>query len=89
MDVESETYEVYALRSLKDGKRYIGITVNSDSRLASHNWGRTRSTKARRPFVLVHVEIAKNRLEARNREKYLKSAAGRRFLDDLEANGLK
>ncbi len=32
-------YYVYVLESLKDGKRYIGFTVNPKTRLETHNKG--------------------------------------------------
>ena len=69
-------YYVYFLKSKKDGKLYIGISQNPDKRLAQHNNGKTFSTKSRRPFELIYKEQHSTRLEARNREKYLKSYYG-------------
>ena len=74
---------VYVLRSLRDGKRYVGITDNVAKRLRQHNRGEVTSTKGRRPFAVVYEEHVGDTAEGRAREKYLKSAAGRRFLDDL------
>lgn len=67
---------VYILRSDKDGKLYVGITANVENRLAYHNAGRVRSTKNRRPFQLIHVEVCPTRMAAREREVYLKSYKG-------------
>jgi putative endonuclease len=72
---------VYVLRSDMDGHRYIGMTENVANRLAEHNAGRVRSTASRRPFRVELVEEFLTRAEARQREKYLKSGAGRRFLN--------
>jgi putative endonuclease len=41
----SETFFVYAIRSLKDGRIYVGISADPSSRLKQHNSGKTRSTK--------------------------------------------
>ena len=50
-------WRVYVLRSLKDGRHYVGITSRPlDERLQRHNAGRVRSTKGRRPLVLAHSE---------------------------------
>ena len=71
---------VYALRSVKDGELYIGISQNPDKRLDSHNKGVTKSTRRRRPFVLIFRELCNSRKEAREREKYYKSRIGREKL---------
>jgi len=68
----SDTYYVYILRSLKDGNFYTGHTSDIKDRLARHNRGEVRSTKARRPFSLVYWEVFKTRSEAMKRERKLK-----------------
>ena len=67
---------------MKDNKFYTGITNNLDRRIKEHNQGKksTLSTKNRGPFQLVYCEQLLDRPAARQREKYFKSAAGRRFL---------
>ena len=74
-------YFVYVLKSLKDGKRYTGISDNVKRRLKEHNRGNTRSTKNRTPFILEYTEKYQDRFSARKREKYFKSAAGRKWLN--------
>ncbi|EKE20080.1 MAG: hypothetical protein ACD_8C00056G0005 [uncultured bacterium] len=69
-------YYVYMLRSLKDNNLYVGISHNPSIRVTQHNAGKTSSTKSRRPFVLIYKELYPSRIEAREREKYLKSYAG-------------
>ena len=64
---------VYILQSEKDKKFYTGYTANVDLRLKAHNDGKVKSTKHRRPFVLVKVENFATRREAMWREWELKS----------------
>ena len=69
-------YFVYILRSLKDQQHYVGLTENVARRLDEHNQGKSKSTKHRRPFVVIYKEHYPTREEARVREKYLKSYKG-------------
>jgi len=71
--------QVYALQSMKDCGLYIGISKDPNDRLLQHNAGMTRSTKNRRPFVLIYKERCNSRIDARNKEKYYKSGCGREF----------
>ena len=50
------TYFVYILTSLKDSKRYIGMTSDLNRRLNEHNSGKVKSTKNRRPLELIYTE---------------------------------
>ena len=74
-------YYVYVLKSERDGKRYIGITKNVNVRLKDHNRGKVRSTYKRQPLKLLYQEEYATTGEAKNRERYLKSGAGREWLD--------
>ncbi len=69
-------YFVYILKSIKDSKYYIGQTENLSDRLNKHNVGQVKSTRNRRPFVLIKSEIFDTRSEARKRENYLKKLKG-------------
>ncbi len=69
----SDTYYVYILRSLKDDNFYTGHTADVKGRLARHNRGDVRSTKARRPFVVVYFEPCRTRSEAMKRERKIKT----------------
>ena len=73
-------YLVYAIRSGKDGRIYVGMCANFETRLKEHNAGKTKSTKGFRPWKLIYLEEAIDRVEARKREKYLKSGVGKEFL---------
>jgi putative endonuclease len=70
---------VYVLYSDTFKRFYVGIADNIESRLRNHNTSKVKSTKAFIPWRIVHVEEFNNKQEARVREKYLKSAAGRRW----------
>ncbi|MDO8549547.1 MAG: GIY-YIG nuclease family protein [Ignavibacteria bacterium] len=76
-------FTVYILKSLKDLKRYIGLTENLERRIKEHNTGLVKSTKSRRPLELIHIEGFENKIEAQNREKFYKTGAGREYLKKL------
>jgi putative endonuclease len=71
---------VYVLRSLVDKQFYVGLTNDVSERLSMHNAGLVSSTKLRVPFELVYWEGCLNRGDAAQREKYLKTAWGKRYL---------
>ena len=75
--------KVYVLISIVDGSQYVGMSDNVDLRLEYHNRGKVKSTKSKAPWKVFYQEEFQNRNEARIREKYLKSAAGRRFRKNL------
>jgi putative endonuclease len=77
----------YALRSERDGGLYIGMTCDVERRLKEHNSGYNRSTKSRAPLRLIYSEQCASRIEAREREKYLKSGKGREFLKSWNGMG--
>ena len=65
-------YYVYLLKSLKDKKLYIGYSNDLKKRLEKHREGKVKSTKYRRPLVLVYYEAYKSEEDAKEREKQLK-----------------
>jgi putative endonuclease len=71
---------VYALRSLADRQFYVGLTNDLPARLQLHNAGLVASTKRRMPLELIYWEGCLNRGDAAQREKYLKTAWGKRYL---------
>lgn len=73
-------YYVYVIRSIKDFNLYTGFTSDLKKRFSEHNKGMNFSTKNRRPFELIYYEAALNELDAKAREKYLKSGMGKRYL---------
>ncbi|WP_337866179.1 GIY-YIG nuclease family protein [Ignavibacterium sp.] len=79
-------YFVYILYSENYKKTYVGFTNNLERRLKEHNAGRSKYTKRYSPWRLVYSEEFQNEIEARLKEKYFKSAAGRRKIKKLLLN---
>ena len=71
---------VYVLRSEINGYFYVGMSQNVYERIAEHNRGKTKSTKAYKPWTLFFFETFPTRIEARKREVYLKSGIGKEFI---------
>jgi putative endonuclease len=72
-------YTVYVLKDVK-GKHYKGLTNDLERRLREHKSGHTITTSKMQGLKLVYSETFNTFPEARAREKYFKTAAGRRFL---------
>lgn len=79
---------VYVLRSLKDKMFYVGFTKNLKQRLEAHNRGQVPATKRRTPLELVYWEGCLNQADATQREKYLKTAWGKRYIKNRLKNYL-
>ena len=75
-----EFYYTYVLKSEKDNKFYTGYTNDIKRRFEEHNNGLVKSTKNRRPFILIYFEACLNQQDATHREKYLKTFHGKMFL---------
>ncbi len=73
-------YYTYILRSNKNGKLYKGQTSDLQERLKSHNAGKTQSTKHGIPWEIIYSEAFDTRAAALDRERYFKTAAGRRWI---------
>ena len=74
---------VYILVSELKGLRfYVGMTENIERRKTEHNGGKVKSTKGYIPWKLFSVEKFKTRIEAREREKYLKSGSAKERIKD-------
>jgi len=78
MKKEKEFF-VYILFSNIFEKFYVGMTNNLNRRIKQHNSKQVLSTKAFVPWSIIYNEKFETRTDARQREKYLKSAAGRRW----------
>ena len=74
---------LYVIQSLNHNFRYVGITNNLEKRIEQHNRGYNISTKQYKPFKLLLSESFNDYKEARQREVFLKSGQGRKFLDSL------
>jgi putative endonuclease len=73
-------YYVYILSSREDKGNYVGCTKNLKSRFEEHNKGQVSSTSKRKPFDLLYYEACRNYKDALRREKYLKTAHGKRYI---------
>lgn len=73
----------YFLLSLKDKKTYTGSTNNIQRRLREHNLGKVKATKNRIPLKLIYFEKFNTKKEARLREKYYKTCAGRKKMKKI------
>ena len=75
-------HTVYVLRSLRNGRHYVGFTSRSlERRLEEHNRGYPKGwTSHNGPFEVVYQEAYECEREARARERFLKSGRGREWL---------
>lgn len=81
-------FYTYVLKSYKDKNLYVGFTKNLQRRIEEHNSGKVTSTKARTPFQLVYWEGCLDQTDAIQREKYLKTAWGKRYIKNRIKNYL-
>ncbi len=76
-------FEVYLLYSIKFDSFYIGHTIDLKRRLEEHNSGKTRSTGGKAPWVVAYTEKFKTRIEAIQRELFLKKQRNKSFYKKL------
>ncbi len=82
-------YYCYILRSLKNGKLYIGSSKDLKGRLQSHNKGENKATKPNIPYELVFYSGFKSKQDAINNEQYFKTTAGWKRIHKMLENCLK
>jgi putative endonuclease len=73
-------YFAYVIKSIEHDYLYKGHCQDLERRIHQHNSGMTESIRPYIPFKLIYCEQFESEREAIEREKYFKSAAGRRFL---------
>ena len=76
-------YYIYWIIDRKNKKTYVGHTDNIERRVKEHKNKTTQSTRFFEEFEIHILEEIRERNEARQREKYWKSAAGRKKLKIL------
>ena len=76
-------FVVYVLKSVARNYLYVGLTGNFKKRFNQHQLGQNKTTKPYLPFEIVLLQNFPTRLEARAREKYLKSGSGKEYLRSL------
>ncbi len=82
-------YYCYILQSQKDRSLYIGYTADLKKRFIQHNNGENKATKPHIPYKLIFYEAFLNRVDAENRERYLKGGYGRKTINTLLNRYLK
>jgi len=82
-------YYIYILQSLKNKSLYIGYTSNLKERFKKHNLGENKATKPFILYKLIFYEAFLNRIDAKNREKYLKGGYGRKTINKMLNKYLK
>ena len=73
-------YYTYVIRSINRNYIYVGLTNNIGRRVNQHQNGKEKTTAPYRPFDLLFTEQFNSRIDARNREKYLKSGIGKEWI---------
>jgi putative endonuclease len=76
-------YYVYAIKSLTRNYIYVGLTDDTERRISQHNNKKEKTTRSFAPFKTILIEKYDTRIEARIREKYLKSGIGKEYLKSL------
>lgn len=71
-------FVAYLLKSEKDGRYYIGQTTDLPRRLKMHNNGEVKSTKNRRPLILLGYKTFSTSEDARYFEYQLKHHSDRK-----------
>ena len=74
---------VYVLYSEVNDSLYVGFTHNLKKRIAEHNKGLNFSTKPYVPWTLIYYEAHTEENDARRRENYLKTSAGKQALNKM------
>ena len=72
-----------------NGMRYVGITNDLTRRLRDHNHGKTKGGQILGSFQVIHTERHLDHAAAREREVFLKSGQGRKWLNKLESENAK
>jgi putative endonuclease len=80
-------YSVYILRSLKNGKSYIGYTSKEvGQRLEEHNIGSNVWTGQNRPFKIACYKSFFCKQDGMHRERFYKTGIGRSFIKLIISN---
>lgn len=69
-------FTVYILQNTLTKRFYTGSTNDIKRRIDEHNRGQTKSTKRNGEWVLVYFEKFRTNIEAKKREKVIKSYKG-------------
>jgi len=76
-------FVTYVLYSTKFDKIYIGYSSSLIQRFYSHNIFSTKGYTIKfRPWIVVYTEFFESKKDAINRERWLKSGIGRKFIKE-------
>ena len=78
---------VYILQSLRDGRFYVGSTINLEQRLKHHFGGFTPSTKRFEQIKLVFSQEYPTLKKARMIEKKLKKLKRKDYVEKIVKDG--
>ena len=78
---------LYILKSLINGRYYIGSTIDLPRRLIEHNSGKSKYTNLTRPFELVFNKEFNEVSDARRIEYKLKKFKSRKILEKIISDG--
>ncbi|OGD70867.1 hypothetical protein A3A84_00610 [Candidatus Collierbacteria bacterium RIFCSPLOWO2_01_FULL_50_23] len=70
--ISKSHFHIYILQSEVDGTFYVGYTADVEKRLKQHNAGRSTYTNKHRPYRLIYTETFIAKMDAKNRERYIK-----------------
>mgnify|MGYP001611347262 CR=1 FL=1 len=88
-DISNGTwFYTYVLMCEKTKTWYTGTTNNLKGRLEQHQNGKVYYTKSRLPARLIYFEACLNKSDAYQRERYLKTGMGKRYLKNRIKRGL-
>jgi len=68
------------LKSLKDGRLYVGYSKDLRKRLLKHKRKEVYTTKRMGEIELIFYEVFKKEEDAKRRERYFKTTKGKRVL---------
>jgi len=75
---------VYAIFDKIIKEIYVGMTNDLERRLSEHKRGQSKYTKKFIDFILIYKEEFDSYINARKKEKYLKSGCGKEFLKSFK-----
>ncbi|OGI65543.1 hypothetical protein A3A95_02910 [Candidatus Nomurabacteria bacterium RIFCSPLOWO2_01_FULL_39_18] len=74
-------YYVYFLKSLKDGRYYVGVSNDVTRRLEEHNKGLSKFTAPFSPYELKRVEKFVKIEDAYKRENFIKKKKSKKIIE--------
>ena len=76
-------FYAYVLRSLRNGRLYVGQTQDLQRRIFEHNSKRVQATRYQGPYEVIYVEIFPSRTDSMRRESFFKTGQGRAELKSI------